>query len=96
MPQSCGEMIELFGDRRTDLFDYVVDGMNFTPSKPVYENMRDGILASVATARRPQTALSCGRRSRSSALVSVRTGDLTGKTVTITESFDVPTNCVAP
>ena len=46
-------MIELFGDRRDDLFDYVVDGMNFTPSKPAYEDMRDGILASVANGSTP-------------------------------------------
>ena len=41
-------LIELFGDRRDELFRYVVDGMNFTPSTPAYEDMRDGILASVA------------------------------------------------
>ena len=46
-------MIELFGSRRDDLFNYVVDGMNFTPSKPAYEEMRDGILASVANGSRP-------------------------------------------
>jgi hypothetical protein len=30
------------------LLDYIVDGMNFTPSKPAFEHMRDGILQSVA------------------------------------------------
>jgi len=30
------------------LFRYVVDGMNYTPQTPAYENMRDGILAAVA------------------------------------------------
>ena len=35
------------------LFSYVIDGMNFTPSKPAYEDMRDGILASVATGSTP-------------------------------------------
>ena len=29
------------------LFRYVVDGMNYTPATPAYENMRDGILAAV-------------------------------------------------
>ena len=43
-------MMELFTDaRRADLFRYVVDGMNYTPSTPAYEDMRDGILASVAS-----------------------------------------------
>ena len=41
-------MIELFGDaRRADLFRYIVQGMNFTPSSPSFEDMRDGILAAV-------------------------------------------------
>jgi hypothetical protein len=30
------------------LFDDIVDGMNFTPAGPTYEQMRDGILAAVA------------------------------------------------
>ncbi len=30
------------------LFDYIVDGMNFTPATPAWEDMRDGILQSVA------------------------------------------------
>jgi len=43
-------MIELFGDaRRADLFRYMVQGMNFTPSSPSFENMRDGILAAVGS-----------------------------------------------
>ncbi|HKX43782.1 MAG TPA: M36 family metallopeptidase, partial [Burkholderiaceae bacterium] len=29
------------------LFTYIVDGMNYTPATPAYENMRDGILASI-------------------------------------------------
>jgi len=31
------------------LWDYVIDGMNYTPSNPEYEEMRDGILAAVPT-----------------------------------------------
>ena len=31
------------------LWDYVIDGMNFTPSNPEYEEMRDGILAAMPT-----------------------------------------------
>jgi hypothetical protein len=33
---------------RETLFGYLVDGMNYTPAKPAYEDMRDGILAAVA------------------------------------------------
>jgi extracellular elastinolytic metalloproteinase len=32
------------------LWDYVIDGMNYTPANPEYEEMRDGILAAVPTA----------------------------------------------
>ena len=31
------------------LWSYVIDGMNFTPSFPAYEDMRDGILAAMPT-----------------------------------------------
>jgi hypothetical protein len=37
-----------------ELWDYVVDGMNYTPANPEYEEMRDGILAAV-----PTTAQDC-------------------------------------
>ena len=31
------------------LWDYVIDGMNYTPANPEYEEMRDGILAAMPT-----------------------------------------------
>ena len=34
-------------NRKDDLLTYLVDGMNFTPSTPKFEQMRDGILTSV-------------------------------------------------
>jgi extracellular elastinolytic metalloproteinase len=43
------ELWEDAGHSQDELFDYVVDGMNFTPAGPAYEDMRDGILASVPT-----------------------------------------------
>ena len=89
-------MIELFGDRRNDLFDYVVDGMNFTPSKPVYENMRDGILASVANGSSPSDCTLVWEAFAQFGIGVGAHGDLTGQAVTITESFDVPANCAAP
>lgn len=89
-------MIELFGDRRDDLFTYVVDGMNFTPSKPTYENMRDGILASVANGSTPSDCTLVWEAFAQFGVGVGARGDLTGKKVTITESFDEPANCVAP
>jgi extracellular elastinolytic metalloproteinase len=40
---------EAAGYTQDQLFDYVVDGMNYTPAQPSYEDMRDGILAAVPT-----------------------------------------------
>ena len=45
---------EAAGYTQDQLFDYVVDGMNYTPAAPAYEDMRDGILAAV-----PTTAQDC-------------------------------------
>jgi len=41
-------LLGLFAGRKDTLWDYLVDGMNYTPAQPTYEQMRDGILASVA------------------------------------------------
>jgi extracellular elastinolytic metalloproteinase len=40
---------EAAGYTQDELFDYVIDGMNYTPAQPAYEDMRDGILAAVPT-----------------------------------------------
>jgi extracellular elastinolytic metalloproteinase len=40
---------ETAGYTQDQLFDYVVDGMNYTPAQPAYEDMRDGILAATPT-----------------------------------------------
>ncbi len=43
------KLIESFGPgRRSALFDIYVDAMNFIPSTPTYEDMRDGMLQAVA------------------------------------------------
>ena len=39
-----------------ELWNRIVDGMNFTPARPAYENMRDGILAAVDAANSPNEA----------------------------------------
>ncbi len=41
------------GISKDTLLDYIVDGMNFTPAAPAFEDMRDGILQSVANAGNP-------------------------------------------
>jgi extracellular elastinolytic metalloproteinase len=90
-------MIELFGSRRADLFGYVVDGMNYTPETPAYEDMRDGILASVANGATPSD---CALVWQAFAQFGIGAGaqGVVNKngTVSITESFTAPSSCVAP
>ncbi|MBC7484911.1 MAG: M36 family metallopeptidase [Rhizobacter sp.] len=89
-------MMELFGPTRRDaLFRYVVDGMNFTPATPAYENMRDGILGSVAAGLAPAD---CHIVWQAFAQFGVGVGakgvvNPGGTTVTITPSFIAPTTC---
>jgi hypothetical protein len=88
------KMMTLFGDaRRTDLFRYVVDGMNYTPATPAYEHMRDGILASVRNGAMPSD---CGLVWQAFAQYGVGVGAqgvVNGDAVTITPSFTAPATC---
>ncbi|WP_280154667.1 M36 family metallopeptidase [Piscinibacter sp. XHJ-5] len=51
-------LMELFGTRREQLFTHFVDGMNYTPSTPAFEDMRDGMLQSIANTT--ASATDCG------------------------------------
>jgi extracellular elastinolytic metalloproteinase len=88
------KMMGLFGEaRRTDLFRYVVDGMNYTPATPTYEQMRDGILASVSNGSTPSD---CGMVWQAFAQYGVGVGAqgvVNGSAVTITPSFTAPATC---
>ena len=74
-----------------DLYDDFVDGMNFTPATPAFEDMRDGMLQSAAGTGREcliwrgfaASGIGVGADGRVS-----RRG-----TVTITQSFTVPAAC---
>jgi extracellular elastinolytic metalloproteinase len=89
-------LLQLFGAARKDaLFGYMVDGMNYTPPQPTYEQMRDGILTAVA--------LSPDGRSGDECLVwngfatfGVGVGakaTVRGRSVLITESTALPAGC---
>ena len=91
-------MIELFGtSRRAELFTYVVDGMNYTPSTPAYEDMRDGILASVANGSTPED---CALVWQAFAQYGVGVGAQgvvnSNGTVSITPSYTSSTSCTSP
>ena len=83
-------MMELFGKNgRAQLFGYVVDGMNYTPSTPAYEDIRDGILQSIR--QDPSAGNACSLVWRAFAQFGVGVGAqgtvLRDGTVQITESF---------
>ena len=90
-----GALMELFGsnDQET-LFGYWVDGMNFTPSTPAYEDMRDGMLQAIANST--GSVQHCGLVWRAFAEFGIGrfaqgTVNADG-TVTITESTEDPGN----
>ena len=93
-------LIELFSSRRhnvpiSTLFDYFVDGMNFTPSTPAYEDMRDGMLQSVANSGSGHECIVWEAFAQFGVGVGAD-GTVTGTGVSITESFDMPQACPGP
>jgi Zn-dependent metalloprotease len=89
-------LLELFGGtRRDELFGYMVDGMNFTPSAPAFEDMRDGILQSIANNSPTAAADSClvWQAFAEYGVGEGATSDVRRIRFTITESFAVPASC---
>jgi hypothetical protein len=80
------------GVSRDTLFDYVVDGMNYTPSKPTYEEMRDGILQSVTNRGLGHDCL-VWRAFASYGVGVGASGVVRGPKVIITETFALPAQC---
>ena len=80
-----------------DLNGDFVDGMNFTPSSPKFEDMRDGMLASVDPLG-TYNARACHiwRGFAESGIGVGATGTVKGKRVIVAESFTVPASCSAP
>ncbi len=78
------------------LFDYLIGGMNFTPSGPAMEDMRDGILQAAAGSGdecliwEAFAAFGIGEGARGRIQGG---GPFGGGRVRITESFDVPAVC---
>jgi extracellular elastinolytic metalloproteinase len=88
------ELWEAAGYTQDRLFDYIVDGMNYTPSRPAYEHMRDGILAASPTQEKDcviwrafaQFGIGEGAQGRESCRIFTCS-------VSISESFVVPSAC---
>ena len=90
------KMIDAFtAARKDDLFGYLVDGMNYTPATPTFEQMRDGILQSIANTPTATAGDDC-RVWRAFAHYGVGVGAqavVGRRSVTVTPSFTVPTAC---
>ena len=88
-------LIEIFardGISQDLLFDDIVDGMSFTPATPAWEDMRDGILQSVAS-RQVGHECQIGEAFARFGVGVGASGTTDGTTVTIVESFEVPAAC---
>jgi extracellular elastinolytic metalloproteinase len=86
--------LEAAGVPRNTVLDYMVDGMNFTPSTPDFEAMRDGILQAVRTQGGPLTHECLVWDAFADYGVGVTAdGVARGKRVTIVEDFTVPSAC---
>lgn len=80
--------------RRDVLFGYLVDGMNYTPSTPAYEDMRDGILAAVGNGPNPSDCSLIWQAFATYGVGVGAQGVVNGNgTVTITPSFTAGTTC---
>jgi hypothetical protein len=93
------KMIEAFGPSRiNDLFGYIVDGMNFTPAAPTYEQMRDGILQAIgAPPVSPSDDACLVWRAFAAHGVGVgATATVTRRGFSITESKAAPPACAVP
>jgi len=74
------------------LLDYIVDGMNFTPAGPSFEQMRDGILQSVANSGSGRECLIWDAFAHYGVGVGA-IGKVKGKIVVVHESFALPSEC---
>ena len=74
------------------LLDYIVDGMNFTPAGPSFEQMRDGILQSVANSGSGHECLVWEAFAHYGVGVGA-VGKAQGKGVVVHQSFALPPEC---
>jgi extracellular elastinolytic metalloproteinase len=94
------KLLELWeGSERTQetLLDYTVDGMNFTPPAPAFEDMRDGLLAASPTAEEDCLIWTAfARFGVGSGADGPGSCNFFGCNLQITESFVIPTNACSP
>ncbi len=89
------QLMQNFTGRNDTLFGYMVDGMNYTPSKPTFEMMRDGMLQAVGSGNAADQCLVWDAFAHFGVGVGSK-GVVRRNTVIITESFSVPRVCGGP
>jgi hypothetical protein len=83
------------GLTKSDVLDDIVDGMNYTPAAPAFEDMRDGILSSVLLNHPTHECLVWDAFAHYGVGVGA-TSAVHGSTIIVTESFTLPAACSAP
>ncbi|MGH9556178.1 MAG: M36 family metallopeptidase [Terriglobales bacterium] len=89
-------LFEIFGANsisKDTLLGYMVDGMNFTPAAPSFEDMRDGILQSVANSPTPEHECFVWQAFADYGVGVGAKGVTRGPSVVVTETFAVPAEC---
>ena len=86
------EIFQREGLTKDLLLDYLVDGMNYTPPHPAFEDMRDGILAAVANSGANHDCLIWEAFADYGVGVGAR-GRYLQKRLDIKESFAMPAEC---
>ena len=89
-------LIELFAAAGVEgdvLFGYVVDGMNYTPASPAFEDMRDGIVQAAVAAGGAHACLVWQAFAEYGVGVGANGVVNADGTVTATESFELPAEC---
>ncbi len=74
------------------VLDVFVDGLNYVPATPSYEQMRDGLLQSIAVRNQPYACYVWKAFAQTGIGVGA-SGVVTSTGVSITESFAVPASC---
>ncbi len=92
------ENYQAAGFTADDLLGDFVDGMNFTPSTPRPEQMRDGMISGLSGLKDPSNPRFCPiwRGFAKRGIGVGATAKVKGPRVTINQSFAVPAGCAAP
>jgi extracellular elastinolytic metalloproteinase len=81
------------GEDKSTLLADLVDGMNYTPARPTFEQMRDGVLAGLAASTNDDRACMVWDAFAENGVGVGALATVTGKRVAVKESFEVPSEC---